>query len=198
MRYTDPKSWASLMGCDLAKSDLQPLEPMDDGAAVRIGGNGEDRTLPLAIEEHSADILGPRFVDELRADCVVRHSIPGPPRDGWDAGRIHRLEHLLCSEPFRVDPISAIGECDDWVAWMTRNRVLDRPAPMIRPSEWGSSTRSSAIRILTGRGERFRPPLSPSSIYWPWARSHRTCVFVREQSGFSAGPSRHPDRPSIG
>ncbi len=117
------------MGCDLKKADIQPLEPVDDGAAVRIGGKGEERTLSLTILEHPVDVLGPRFVDELRADRVVRHAIPGLSRDAWDAGRIRELEHLLCSEPFRVDPIAAIADGEDWVAWMTRNRVLERPAP---------------------------------------------------------------------
>jgi hypothetical protein len=129
MMYSDPKLWASLMGCHLEKADLQPLEPVDDGAAVRIGGKGREQTLPLTIEEHPPDILGPRFVDELRADRVVRHAIPGLSRDEWDAGRVGELERLLCSEPFRVDPIPAIVDGDDWVAWMTRNRVLAYPAP---------------------------------------------------------------------
>ena len=129
MIYADPKSWASLMGCDLEKADLQSLEPLDDGARIRVGGNGEERTLPLVIEEHPADILGPRFVDELQGDCVVRHAIPGLSRDEWDAEGIRELERLLCAQPFRMDPVAAIADGHDWVGWMTRNRVLEHPAP---------------------------------------------------------------------
>ena len=129
MRYADPEVWASLMGRDLKQTDLQPSEPVDDGAAVRIKGDGEERTLPLVIEEHAADILGPRFVDELRSDRVVRHAIPGLSRDGWDARNIGEFKRLMCSEHLRLDPVADIAEGDDWVAWMTRNRVLQHPAP---------------------------------------------------------------------
>jgi hypothetical protein len=129
MRYADAESWASLMGRDLERAHLQPIEPVDGGAAVRIGGRGEERTLPLVIQEHRPDVLGPRFVDELRDDLVLRHAIPGLSREGWDTGQIRQLERLLCSEPFRVDPVAAIADGDDWVAWMTRNRVLECPGP---------------------------------------------------------------------
>ena len=129
MRYTDPRQWASLMGRDLEKADLQPIAPMNDGADLRIGGQEDDRTLTLVIQEHLPDVLGPRFLDELRGDLVVRHAIPGPARNEWTADRIRELEGLLCAQPFRLDPVAAIADGDSWVGWMTRNRVLRRPVP---------------------------------------------------------------------
>lgn len=121
--------WAPLMGCDLEKAEAQPLKPVDGGAAIRIGGDGEERTLPIEVEVHPVDALGPRFVDELLPDRVVRHAIPGPARDGWTPERLRELEDLLCREPFRLDPVAALREGDGWVGWMTRDRILGRPAP---------------------------------------------------------------------
>jgi len=115
------------MGRDLEASELQSLAPEEGGDAIRIGGDGQERTLPLRLEEHPPDVLGPRFIDELRDDCVVRHAIPGPARDAWTPDALSGLAGLLCAEPFRIDPVSAIADGDDWVAWMTRNRVLNRP-----------------------------------------------------------------------
>ena len=129
MRFADARSWAPLMGQELTKAGLQPIGPIENGAGVRIGGNGEERTLPLEVEEHPADILGPRFVDELHADRVVRHAIPGLSRDEWSGERIGELVGLLCSKPFRIDPVKAVAEGSDWVGWMVRDRILEKPSP---------------------------------------------------------------------
>ena len=193
---TDATAWASLMGRDLPRADLQPLQAahvtrsgtlriawdtfraaefqagervgvalrdgravlgrQDDGlpiekgkdaslpvsdevasalgagdahGAIVVGGHGAVRILPVRVREHAPDVLGPRFVDDVRDDCIVRHAVPGPPHDGWTDDALAELEGLVCGEPFRTDPVAILAEGDDWVAWMTRNRVLALPAP---------------------------------------------------------------------
>ena len=49
---TDARAWALLMGRDLEKAEVQPLAPEDRGRAVCVGRKGEERTLPLRVEEH--------------------------------------------------------------------------------------------------------------------------------------------------
>ena len=104
------------------------LSPPGAVTAVLIGQEEEAKILPVMVQEYAPDPLGPRFIDELRGSCVVRHAVPGLPRDGWTPEALCELEEMLCSEPFRVDPVSAIAQGNDWVGWMTRNRVLKQPA----------------------------------------------------------------------
>jgi len=192
----DMKCWSNLMGLDLGKSDLQPLQtvrikkgafkisvrtrdalgfsvgdrmgvelmkgqcllrkqveggvafepgkpvtmsvsgeivrtisPPDAASDLLISGRDDARILPVKVQEHAPDLLGPRFIDELRENCVVRHAVPGLSRDRWTPEALHDLEDMLCSEPFRLDPVSAISQGSDWVGWMTRNRILKQPAP---------------------------------------------------------------------
>ena len=127
MAATDANRWAALMGQEFERSEIQPLEPAANGAALRIGGNGQTRTLPLRVEKHPPDVLGPRFIDELGEDCVIRHAIPGLPRGGWTEETLCELREMLCAEPFRTDPVAAIADGDDWVGWMTRSRILQQP-----------------------------------------------------------------------
>ena len=170
MTGLDPKQWADLMGQGLERAELQPLRPVDDvpsipgaAGAIAVGREGQERVLPVRVAEHPADVLGPRFIDELRDDCVVRHAIPGPPHDGWTPERLGELETLLCSQPFGVDPVAAIADGDDWVAWMTRNDILQQPAPDdpplhsrltcdLLPGQWSNgswgSVPATAYRIL--------------------------------------------------
>lgn len=96
--------------------------------AVLVGGDGEARIVPIHVQEHAPDLLGPRFVDEFRGDGVVRHAIPGPCRDDWTREALGELEELLCPKPFKVDPVRSLAQGDDWVAWMTRNRIVRQPA----------------------------------------------------------------------
>ena len=148
LESTLPRTWAPLMGCELEKADAQPLGTVDGGAAVRVGSDGEERTLPIVVKEYPADVLGPRFVDELLPDRVVRHAVPGPARDEWTVERLAELEGLLCGEPFRIDPVAALCEGDDWVGWMTRNRILACPA-----SRDGSLRERLLGQILSRREE---------------------------------------------
>lgn len=191
MAYTDPKSWAEVMGCDLERADRQPLQtvqvnrngkieltkptlralgltegdrvrirprdgwcllersdrggspvtkgrlPVSEPAAgiiagaatILVGGGGEARLLPVKVQEHPADVLGPRFIDELRDNCIVRHAVPGLTVHDWDGESVGELASLLCAEPFEADPVEALANGDDWVAWMTRNCILARPEP---------------------------------------------------------------------
>jgi hypothetical protein len=105
------------------------LSQPDADGAILVGRQGEAAILPVFLQEHPPDPLGPRFIDELLPNCIVRHAIPGPARDGWTAEALRGLVEMICSEPFRIDPIPVIAQGDDWVAWMTRNRLLEQPVP---------------------------------------------------------------------
>jgi len=129
MEYADLRPWVQLMGGDPQFADLQPLESADGGAALRLAGHGKELTRPLRIVEHAPDILGPRFVDEVRTDVILRHAIPGPSKDEWDDTACQRLADLLCNEPFRLDPVPALSEGEDRIGWMTRNQLLRCPLP---------------------------------------------------------------------
>ncbi len=105
------------------------LGPAGAAGAILVVEEARARLLPVRVVEHADDVLGPRFLDDVRDGEIVRHVVPAPPRAGWTAGRLDELEALLCSQPFRIDPLSPLAEGDDWVAWMTRNRLLRRPGP---------------------------------------------------------------------
>lgn len=97
----------------LSEEVAEKLCPPGAAGAVIIDGKGEAKIFPLKLREHPPDPFGPRFVDELQEDCVVRHGIPGLPRDGWTREALSDLEEMLCSEPFRVDPVSVIAKGED-------------------------------------------------------------------------------------
>lgn len=107
---------------------VQAFTRPDAAGALLV--NREDRgvVLPVYVRAYSPDVLGPRFVDEMHEDHIVRHAVPGLSDEAWTPEALRELEHLLCSKPFHTDPISAIAQGDDWVAWMTRNRLVERPA----------------------------------------------------------------------
>lgn len=112
--------------------------------AVLINRKGEGIILPVIVQEYPPDVLGPRFIDELREDKVIRHAIPGLSRDSWTEETLFELENSICREPFalsrgvetlqskkttfRIDPISIIAQGNDWVGWMTRNKIICQPA----------------------------------------------------------------------
>lgn len=105
------------------------LSQSDADGAILVGKQGEADILPIFVREYPPDPLGPRFIDELLSDRIIRHAIPGPPRDGWTAKMLHELVEKVCSEPFRIDPVTAIAQGDNWVGWMTRNHLLEQPVP---------------------------------------------------------------------
>ena len=97
-----------------------------------MGGEDGRHLIPIRVEEHEADLLGPRVIDELQPPsrgqpaAIVRHLVQGFDYEQWTAQRLGELEELVCAEPFEGDPLAA---GDDWVGWKTRNEVLVQPAP---------------------------------------------------------------------
>ncbi|MGD2175251.1 MAG: hypothetical protein PVJ27_07595 [Candidatus Brocadiaceae bacterium] len=119
--------WNGLMGKRLQPAEVQPLEVVDNGDALRVGSEEDAQVLPIRVVEHPPDVLGPRFLDELQGDCIVRHAIPGPTRDEWAGECLEELAGMACSAPWRIDPVDVLAQGDDWVGWMTRNRILASP-----------------------------------------------------------------------
>lgn len=111
----------------VSQAVAKALSPPDASGAVLVGRKGEAAIVPLYIQEHAPDVLGPRFVDEWHGDRVVRHAVPGLSRDAWTSDALCGLEDLLCDGPFPVDPVPILAKGYDWVAWMTRNHIIGRP-----------------------------------------------------------------------
>jgi len=124
-----------------------PILELDlpEGAATALGiedpflgtlFDGEDglEILPIRVEEHGPDVLGPRVIDELRTPLdeaqpaeIVRHVVRGPTYEEWTRDRVRGLEDLLCSTPFQHDPLTPLADGEDWVAWKVRGEILRRP-----------------------------------------------------------------------
>ena len=89
--------------------------------------------MPIRIEEHDPDILGPRIIDEFVREedgqygSAIRHVVRGLPFDEWTDDRIRELADLVSAEPFERDPVPGLAEGEDWVAWRTRNKILRKP-----------------------------------------------------------------------
>jgi hypothetical protein len=107
-----------------------------NGTLFRMLLDGADgmEILPIRVEEHGPDLLGPRVIDELRRPSgarqrpeIVRHVVKGPAYEDWTAERLRELEEMLCSKPFRRDPLRALSEGEDWAAWKVRREILRRP-----------------------------------------------------------------------
>ena len=104
--------------------------------AMLVGSGGDVGLMPMRVEEHSSDILGPRVIDEVvpptgpdATETLVRHVVLGPDYEELTADRVAELEDLVCAEPFAHDPAAAAADGDDWTGWQTRNTLLDRPLP---------------------------------------------------------------------
>jgi hypothetical protein len=98
----------------VAETVAQALSPPGASGALLVGREGEAAIAPLYVQEHAPNVLGPRFVDEWHGDRVVRHAIPGPPRDAWTPDALRELEDLLFAEPFPVDPLPILAKGEDW------------------------------------------------------------------------------------
>ena len=89
--------------------------------------------LPIRVEEHPPDVLGPRLIDEVREPegtsigTIVRHLVRGLEYGDWTAARVQELEDLVCSEPFGHDPVPQLVAEGDWVAWQARQGILEQP-----------------------------------------------------------------------
>ena len=111
-------------------SDAQSLLPDTDPALGLLMKVGEElELLPIRVEEHAPDMLGPRLIDEVREGEVVRHVVKGFGLDEWTAERVAEMAELVGAEPFAHDPLAPLAEGDDWIAWKTRKEILGRPAP---------------------------------------------------------------------
>ena len=91
--------------------------------------------MPIRVEEHQADTLGPRSFDEVcfseerNTPEVVRHVVKGLEHAEWTADRIMELENLLCAKPFARDPVPELATGNDWVAWKARREIMAKPTP---------------------------------------------------------------------
>lgn len=110
------------------------LPPRDPCWTMLVSGEEGMEVIPIRVEEHDADLLGPRIFDELipsdgaRPAQIVRHIVKGPEYAGWTPERLAELEQLLCSEPFAHDPLPQLSTGNDWVGWQTRREALSQPA----------------------------------------------------------------------
>jgi hypothetical protein len=89
--------------------------------------------LPVRVQEHDPDVLGPRIIDEIQeseggTSAIVRHIIRGFEYECWTIERLEELEELICSKPFFHDPLKGLTNGQDWVSWKVRNEILHQPA----------------------------------------------------------------------
>ena len=104
--------------------------------------------LPIRLEEHGADVLGPRIIDELANGEVVRHVVKGFGLEEWTPERLAEFDDLVSSDPLARDPLPELAAGNDWVGWQTRRRILSEPGP-------GDDAlrQSLADEILAGQGD---------------------------------------------
>ena len=90
---------------------------------------------PVRVQEHAADLLGPRIVDELEPAAnggpatAVRHVVRGFSYEEFTPERVAELQALVVPEPLAHDPVRALADGDDWIAWKTRAEILGSPEP---------------------------------------------------------------------
>ena len=115
----------------LSQDILEALPRESQAFAMLVEEDERVQLLPIRVEEHPPDVLGPRMIDEVRTDdgAIVRHLVRGFEYEDWTAERVQELEDLICSEPFGHDPLPGLVAEDDWIGWQTRNHVLQRPGP---------------------------------------------------------------------
>ncbi len=130
----EPRFWDDrdpLMELQLPEGAPEALSAGVPPSAMLFDGEGGLQVLPIRVEEHEADILGPRVIDELQypsdrtePPVIVRHVVKGPAYEDWTAGRLRKLEALVCSQSFRHDPLASLADDDGWVGWKVRNKIL--------------------------------------------------------------------------
>ena len=116
---------------ELSPAVLAVLSCESQAFAMLVEEDERVQFLPISVEEHPPDVLGPRMIDEVRTDAaaIVRHLVRGFDYGDWTAARVQELEDLICSEPFAHDPVPRLVAEDDWIAWQTRNHLLGQPGP---------------------------------------------------------------------
>ena len=104
-------------------------------ACLLVQRDGALELMPVQVAEHEADLLGPRIVDEFKEPgegavaSVVRHVVRGLSYHELTSDRVAEMQGLVMGEPLRRDPVAAVAEGDDWIAWKARSELLSRPEP---------------------------------------------------------------------
>ena len=135
--------------------DVRAALPAGETVAGLLVQHGDELELmPVRVQEHEPDILGPRIIDEVRAadeegpPVVVRHVVKGIDYGDWTAERVAEMAELLAPEPFPQDPTALLAEGDDWIAWKTRKEILGQPGP-----DDGALRQQLETDIFAGQGD---------------------------------------------
>ena len=102
-------------------------------ACLLVQRDGALELMPVQVEEHEADLLGPRIIDEFRAPAgpetasVVRHVVRGLRYEELTSESVAEMQALLIPDRLERDPVAGIAAGDDWVAWKSRRELLGRP-----------------------------------------------------------------------
>jgi hypothetical protein len=125
--------WGAMYEFRLPADARRLLPGGDPLRCMLVGDDDRMELLPIRVEEHPADVLGPRVIDEVRrgrgnAPELVRHLVRGYRFEEWTPERLRDFEDLVGAFPLPRDPISTLAEGDDWVGWKTRNQILREPA----------------------------------------------------------------------
>ena len=142
------------------KADCLSLELWNQLFAMLVEEGESALLLPIRIEEHPPDVLGPRMIDEVRGPdgtgtgAIVRHLVRGFEYADWSAARVQELEDLICSEPLEHDPLQQLVAENDWIAWQTRRSILQQPGP-----DDSQLRQRLGDEVFTGqRGDSWRTP----------------------------------------
>jgi len=95
--------------------------------------NGHLEFMPICVQEHEPDVLGPRIIDELQKPTdetqtytIVRHIVESFEYENLTDRRLQELEDLICSKSFSYDPLKELMTGNDWIAWKVKNEVLQQ------------------------------------------------------------------------
>jgi len=161
-----------------AIQDILPQRESLFGIAVDVNGHLE--LLPIRVQEHDPDILGPRIIDEIRDPSdgkqpatIVRHIVKGFGYEDWTSERLQELEDLVCSEPFSYDPLKELRSGQDWISWKVGNEILQQTgsndenlrqnlmdaifAGQIANGSWDNSVMKTAYGILRALSTEVAP-----------------------------------------
>lgn len=110
--------------------EVRALLPAGDSVPGMVVKRGERLTIvPISVEEHGPDVLGPRIIDEVRDGSIVRHVVKGLAQRELTPERLAELEELVSAEPLTTDAVRVLADGDDWPGWKTRGDMLGKPAP---------------------------------------------------------------------
>ena len=115
-----------------AIQNILPKEEQFFGMVVNYNGHLE--FMPIRVQEHEPDVLGPRIIDELQEPTdetqpftIVRHIVKSFEYEDLTNERLQELEYLICSKSFSYDPLKELMTGNDWIAWKVRNEILQQP-----------------------------------------------------------------------